>query len=109
MRILFADPDRALVRAYERLLKLDGHEILTAFDGIGALELVKTERIDLAILRERLPRYETEYIRKELAMRKTPVLLLTEEERQGEGEEILLFPFEPEELEKRIEEVKRHE
>ena len=104
MRILFADPDRDLVQIYEKLLNRSGHETVPAFDGIQAMEHLKAERFDAAVLREELPRYETRFLIKTLQEMKTPYLIL-QKEGEAHDRNRIAFPFLPEELEQRLQEV----
>ena len=106
MRILFADPSRDLVAIYEKLLAKSGYETVPAYDGLQALELLRKERFDAAVLREELPRYETRYLVRALGEMKIPSILLTEN-ASGDDRSRLAFPFLPEDLEKRLEEVTR--
>ena len=47
--ILVAEDDRDIVELIELYLENDGYRVLTAADGVSALELVRREQIDLAV------------------------------------------------------------
>jgi DNA-binding response OmpR family regulator len=49
-KILLADDHPDIVRLLQIALKKDGHTILTAFDGLEAIETIQSERPDLVIL-----------------------------------------------------------
>lgn len=49
-RILVVDDSRSIVKALELVLRHEGFEVLTAFDGPGALESVAKHRPDLIVL-----------------------------------------------------------
>ena len=109
MRILFADPSRDLVQIYEKLLNRDGYETVPAFDGLQALEYLKNERFDAAVLREELPRYDTRNLLALLKEQNVPCLLLQEKQAEQDDSGRIAFPFLPSELEERIKEVTQHE
>src|SRR5207237_2192894 len=48
-RVLIADDDRALLRAYERALAQTGYEVVTAPDGQTAIELFRNGQFDVII------------------------------------------------------------
>ena len=54
--ILVAEDDRDIVELIELYLENDGYRVLTAADGVSALELVRREQIDLAVLDIMMPR-----------------------------------------------------
>lgn len=106
MRILFADPDRELIAAYEKLFRLNGDETVPAYDGRQATELLKKERFDAAVVREELPRCESSLILTVLSALKTPVILLRGNDNDTASEfAVLRFPFLPEELEGKLREA----
>ncbi|MBI5108093.1 MAG: response regulator [Rhodocyclales bacterium] len=54
-RILIADDEPNIVISLEFLLKREGYEVVVAYDGLQALERVRAERPDLAILDVMMP------------------------------------------------------
>jgi len=48
-RILVIDDDPSIVRVAERILKLDGHEVVTAATGVSALQECRTAPFDLVV------------------------------------------------------------
>lgn len=50
MRILFVDDDRDMRLAMERFLVGEGHSFCWSATALGALELLRTERIELVLL-----------------------------------------------------------
>lgn len=54
-KILIADDEPNIVISLEFLLKREGYEVVVAHDGIQALERVRAERPDLAILDVMMP------------------------------------------------------
>lgn len=56
MYLLLAEEDRDLIHSLKRYLEHSGFEIDCAYDGIQALNYLKTEKYDLAIIDTKLPR-----------------------------------------------------
>ena len=54
-KILIADDEPTIVISLEVLLKREGYEVVVAHDGVQALERVRAERPDLAILDVMMP------------------------------------------------------
>jgi DNA-binding response OmpR family regulator len=54
-RILIADDEPNIVISLEFLLKREGYDVVVAHDGVQALERVRAERPDLAILDVMMP------------------------------------------------------
>lgn len=46
-KILVCDDDKEIVEAIEIYLTQDGHQVLEAYDGIEAVEILKKESVDL--------------------------------------------------------------
>lgn len=57
-KILIAEDSRRLNKIYERILKEKGYEVLTAFDGEQALDVLKKEKVDLLILDLQMPKMD---------------------------------------------------
>jgi DNA-binding response OmpR family regulator len=55
-KILIADDEPNIVISLEFLLKREGYEVIVAHDGAQALELIRSERPDMAILDVMMPR-----------------------------------------------------
>ena len=56
MTVLFVDDDPLVLRSYARLLLGSGFRILTAPSAEQALRLLETEKVDLVVSDERMPR-----------------------------------------------------
>ena len=54
-KILIVDDEPDVVELLERTLKSEGFDVVCAYDGIGALDLVSTERPDLVLLDIMMP------------------------------------------------------
>lgn len=57
-RVLICDDDRAIVDSIEIYLKLEGYEVLKAYDGVEAINTVKNEQIHCMILDVMMPKLD---------------------------------------------------
>ena len=76
MKILLAHEDRDLLRSYERLLMIDGHDVTTAFDGAQVASLLPKGPFGLVILEEALPRVAHGQLMGLLRRENAPVIVL---------------------------------
>ena len=112
MRILFAAADRDLLRCYAELLTRDGAEVETAFDGTQVYARLNTERYELLILSQTLPRIPTTQLLERCAQAGLPTILLTERAPRLSqlteplpAQAYLPLPFLPEELRQTVRSV----
>ena len=79
MRILLAEDEIALSRAYATALEMQGYEVKQAFDGERALELANSEIFDMMILDIMMPKRSGLEVLKELRSsgNTTYVIMLT--------------------------------
>ena len=57
-RILVCDDDREIVHAIELYLSEEGYEVLCAYDGMEAAEVVRRENVHLLIVDIMMPRMD---------------------------------------------------
>ena len=78
-RILVADDDRAIREAVARALELEGYEVVTASDGVAALEAVAAHAPDAMVLDVMMPTLDGLGVCRSLRNRgdQTPILILT--------------------------------
>jgi two-component system, OmpR family, response regulator MprA len=78
-RILLADDDRAIRDSLRRALELEGYAVVTAPDGAQALELIRSERPDVALLDVMMPHVDGLTVCRVLRSERNrlPVLMLT--------------------------------
>ena len=85
-RILVADDDPITLLFMRSLLEDRGHEVLTAEDGVGALELVRRSKPDLVVTDLLMPyRNGLEIIRemrRDVELRHIPVMLLSMKDKE---------------------------
>src|SRR5262245_23589250 len=102
MRILVVDDNRDIVELVQRVLRIEGHEVVIARDGLEALQQELATQPDLVVLDVNLPVLDGwEVCRRIKARRSVPVLLLTvrsertdiENSRDAGADAHLLKPF----------------
>lgn len=110
--VLIVDDDRNLTVFLTTVLTLEGHQVVTAADGESALELLKSQAVDVIVLDLRMPRMDGRAFFRELRSRgdNTPVLIASafgarEAQRELGAEGAVEKPFTPETLARAIHEV----
>ena len=78
MNILLADSDRDFLQSYRKLLSMEGHTVVTAFDGAQAVSLLRSLKVDICVLEEHLPRIVNEEILQVLKDEGIPVIVLSD-------------------------------
>jgi DNA-binding response OmpR family regulator len=103
MRILVVDDNRDIIELVQQVLRIEGHEVVIARDGLEALQQEATTQPDMVILDVNLPVLDGwEVCRRIKARRAVPVLLLTvraeradiERSRAAGADDHMLKPFE---------------
>jgi len=95
LRILLVEDDRINQAVITRMIKEIGHEVLTANNGIEALQILKTEKVDIVLMDIQMPEMdgiETTRIirRRERTMGgHIPIIALTAYALQGDREKFL--------------------
>lgn len=109
-KILVVDDERHIVRLVEVNLTRAGYDIVTAYDGIEALEKVKAEKPDMIVLDVMMPRMDGFEVLKRLQAdpdtQDIPVIMLTAKAQDADifrgwssgVSSYLTKPFNPREL-----------
>jgi two-component system, OmpR family, alkaline phosphatase synthesis response regulator PhoP len=109
-KILVVDDERHIVRLVEVNLQRAGYQVVTAYDGVEALEKVKSEKPDMLVLDVMMPRKDGFEVLSELqgnpATADIPVIMLTAKAQdadifkgwQSGVSSYLTKPFNPREL-----------
>lgn len=109
-KILAVDDDKLIVMVIRVNLEFEGYEVVEAYDGVQALEMIESEKPDLVVLDIMMPEMNgwdvLSRIRGNPQTENLPVVMLTAlaqdrdiEEATLRGADVYLTkPFEPEEL-----------
>jgi two-component system alkaline phosphatase synthesis response regulator PhoP len=118
-RILVVDDDTEIVRLVRAYLERDGYQVLVAYDGEKALQILRHERPDLVVLDLMLPDRDgwevTRVVRGDPALASTPIIMVTariEDQDKIVGLELgaddyVTKPFNPREVVARVRAVLR--
>ncbi len=116
MRILVVDDDPPSVKMTAFLLREEGYEVITADNGLHALEMVQTEAPDLVIMDVMMPRVDgLEVTRRIRQTMDVPIIILSAKGETADkvsglevgADDYLSKPFEPSELIARVKAVLR--
>lgn len=110
-KILVCDDDREIVEAIEIYLSQEGYQILKAYDGIEALEILEKEEVNLLIIDVMMPRLDG--IRATLKIREKnslPIIILSAKSEDTDkilglnigADDYVTKPFNPLELTARV-------
>ncbi|MCX8036356.1 MAG: response regulator [Candidatus Sumerlaeia bacterium] len=114
-RILLADDEEDIKTVVAMFLEAQGYEVITAFDGLDALEKVRTEKPDLILLDIMMPVLDGFEVCKRLKENedtaRIPIVILSaaahvESVNRGlkaGAKDYIVKPFEPEKLVEKIE------
>ncbi|NQS92283.1 MAG: response regulator transcription factor [Chloroflexi bacterium] len=113
-RILVVDDDRDIVRLVRSYLEKAGYEVLTAFDGDSALQILRSEKPQLLILDLMLPDRDgwdvARLVRGEPQLAATPIIMLTARVEDNDkivgleigADDYITKPFNPREVVARV-------
>ena len=109
-KILAVDDEKSIVMVIRVNLEFEGYEVMEAYDGVQALELIAEEKPDLIVLDIMMPEMDgwkvLSHIRENPETEDLPVVMLTALTQDRDIEEATMLgadvyltkPFEPEEL-----------
>jgi two-component system KDP operon response regulator KdpE len=115
-RVLVVDDESRILNFLSSKLRVSGYEVLTASNGVEALEQVQAQEPDLVVLDVLMPRMDGFETLKELrAFSSVPVIILSAKGTNADkvkglhlgADDYLAKPFSPDELIARIEAVRR--
>jgi DNA-binding response OmpR family regulator len=118
-RILVVDDDKEIVRLVQAYLEQAGFQVLTAYDGETALHSLRRDRPDLVVLDVMLPDRDgwdiTRLVRRDTALAKTPIIMLTARVEDTDkivglelgADDYITKPFNPREVVARVRSVLR--
>ncbi len=109
-RILLADDEEDIKTIVKMFLETNGYEVVTAFDGLDAIEKVKESKPDLVLMDIMMPVIDgievTRQLKADEATRDIPIVMLTaaaksamvEQALQAGAVDYIAKPFDPERL-----------
>ncbi|MGC8874663.1 MAG: response regulator transcription factor [Chloroflexia bacterium] len=118
-RILVVDDDREIVRLLSAYLQQNGFQVLTAYDGERALQILRREHPDLVVLDLMLPDRDgwdvTRIVRSDPSLASTPIIMLTARVEDHDkivglelgADDYVTKPFNPREVVARVRAVLR--
>jgi two-component system alkaline phosphatase synthesis response regulator PhoP len=118
-RILVVDDDKKIVRLVQSYLEQIGFQVLTAYDGETALQIIRRERPDLMVLDLMLPDRDgweiTRLVRGDPSLTTLPIIMLTARVEDTDkivglelgADDYITKPFNPHELSARVRAVLR--
>lgn len=95
MRVLLAEDDRSLRRLLEVVLERAGYKVIPAGDGLEAMKLALSTRIDIVVTDATMPNLSghefCRFLRNSQTLAHLPVILLSGQDRreQKENEELV--------------------
>ena len=109
--ILVCDDDKEIVEAIQIYLEQEGYEVLTAYDGMQALQQIRQNQIDLLVIDVMMPKLDG--IRATLKIRETnsvPIIILSAKSEDADkilglnvgADDYVTKPFNPLELVARV-------
>lgn len=116
-RILLADDEEDIKTVVKMFLESQGYEVVTAYDGLDALEKASSEKPDLILLDIMMPLLDGFEVCKKLKENeqtaKIPILILSAAAHidsvnrglKAGAVDYIIKPFEPEKLREKIEQV----
>ncbi|MGN1267635.1 MAG: response regulator transcription factor [Dorea sp.] len=110
-KILVCDDDREIVEAIDIYLTQEGYEVLKAYDGMEALKVMESEKVDLLVIDIMMPKLDG--IRATLKIRETnniPIIILSAKSEDADkilglnigADDYVTKPFNPLELVARV-------
>jgi DNA-binding response OmpR family regulator len=116
LRVLVVDDEQRILNFLSSKLRASGYEVLTASNGVEALEQLQAQEPDLVVLDVMMPRMDGFETLKELrSFSSVPVIILSAKGTNSDkvkgldlgADDYLAKPFSPDELIARIEAVRR--
>ncbi len=110
-RILVADDDREIVKAIAILLEQEGYQILRAYDGMQALDLLTKEQVQLVIIDVMMPKLDgLSAVMKIRERQNIPIIVLSAKSEETDkvlglsigADDYVAKPYNPAELAARV-------
>jgi DNA-binding response OmpR family regulator len=110
-RILVVDDDREIVKAIDKLLSMEGYEVLKAYNGMEAIEVLMNQDIQLLLLDIMMPKLDGLSTTMKIREKKNiPIILLSAKSEESDkilgltmgADDYITKPYHPQELLARV-------
>ena len=110
-RILVVDDDREIVKAIDRLLSMEGYEVLKAYNGLEAMEVLVNQDVQLLLLDIMMPKLDGLSTTMKIREKKNiPIILLSAKSEESDkilgltmgADDYITKPYHPQELLARV-------
>lgn len=110
-KILIADDEKEIIELLSLYLEKDGYEIIEAYDGVMALQVLKVHKVDIALIDIMMPNMDGyELVKKIRKEYKIPLIMLSAKSEYSDkilglelgADDYVTKPFNPLEVEARI-------
>lgn len=110
-RILVVDDDREIVKAIDKMLTMDGYEVVKAYDGMEAMEALVNQNIQLILLDVMMPKLDGLSATMRIREKKNiPIIIISAKSEDSDkilglsmgADDYVTKPFNPQELLARV-------
>ncbi|MDF2541470.1 MAG: vanR2 [Herbinix sp.] len=110
-RILVVDDDKEIVRAIDRLLTMEGYDVVKAYDGLDAMDVIVGQNIQLMILDIMMPKQDGLSTTLKIREKKNiPIIILSAKSEDSDkilglsmgADDYVTKPYNPQELLARV-------
>jgi len=115
--IVVADDEPYVLRSLEFILKKEGYRVVTATDGVEAMERIRAEKPDLVFLDIQMPRKDgymvCQELRRDPDTRDLPIIMITAKGQEADrlqslesgADEYVTKPYSPRKVVDRVREI----
>lgn len=110
-RILVVDDDREIVKAIDILLRKEGYEVLKAYDGLEALDILSREQVRLLLIDVMMPKLDgLSAVMRIREKQNIPIIVLSAKSEESDkvlglsmgADDYVAKPYNPQELAARV-------
>ncbi len=110
-KILVVDDDREIVKAIDKLLSMEGYEVMKAYNGLEAMEMLVSNQIQLILLDIMMPKLDGLSATMKIRQKQNiPIILLSAKSEDSDkvlglsmgADDYITKPFHPQELVARV-------
>ncbi|MDF2908427.1 MAG: vanR2, partial [Herbinix sp.] len=110
-KVLVVDDDREIVKAIDKLLSMEGYEVLKAYNGLEAMEVLINQEVQLLLLDIMMPKLDGLSTTMKIREKKNiPIILLSAKSEESDkilgltmgADDYITKPYHPQELLARV-------